>query len=336
MIDTAKIADAEQQAEIAKLQRELSIAQNQLNSFTQKCERLEKDNDDLSQKLLVKAKRDGESTVLMDRLNNMRTQLRDMERARDQATADTAELRAVMQQYVDQIQTIDAAIDPEEHEALRQELEMVREQARRDLKELQEQLDQQASQAQSVDSDNVIETEALRQEHEVLSRSLSDRTDELQNSQQTCQLLEDELEDAHAEIDELRRQLEKQAEEIKQQAEEQQAGESVEEILAENISDDDELAQSVPVLDIKAPQTGLFSGRSFMLMLAGVAIAVAALEAISFNTGKGELFQVLMEKDSSQVIQEVSPVTEPEPVVQEEIIPDHSTEDILSGQIRRE
>ncbi len=334
MINTAKLADAEQQAEIATLQRDLAIAKNQLESLTSKCERLQDDNDELSQKLLTRAKRDGESTVLMERLNSMRAQLREMERSRDQAAADAAELRAVMQQYVDQIQTIDAAPDPEEYEALRQELEMVREQARRDLQDLQDQLEEQASQVQTVDSDNVIETEVLRQEHEVLSQSLSDRSNELQNSQHTCQLLEDELEDAHAAIDEMRRQIEQQAEELKQQAAaEETRTESVEEILAENIDDEDDYEQSVPVLDIKASNAGFFSRRPLMSIIVGGVIVLAALEAMTFTSGKGELLQMIIDKQAAAPVPVVQAIQEVEEKI---IIPDHSSEESLSGQIRRD
>lgn len=334
MINTAKLADAEQQAEIATLQRDLAIAKNQLESLTSKCDRLQDDNEDLSQKLLKRAKRDGESTVLMERLNSMRAQLRDMERSRDQAAADAAELRAVMQQYVDQIQTIDAAPDPEEHEALRQELEMVREQARRDLQDLQDQLEEQVNQVQSVDSDNAIETEALRQEHEVLAQSLSDRSNELQNSQHTCQLLEDELEDAHAAIDEMRRQLEQQAEELKQLAAAEEARtDSVEEILAENIDDEDDYEQSVPVLDIKTTNSGFLSKRSLLSIIVGGLIAFTVLEVMNFSAGKGELLQMIMTKQAAAPVPVVQPVQEIEEKV---IIPDHSSEESLSGQIRRD
>ena len=239
-----------------------------------------------------------------------------------------------MQQYVDQIQTIDAAPDPEEYEALRQELEMVREQARRDLQDLQNQLEDQASQVQAVDSDNVIETEALRQEHEVLTRSLSDRSNELQNSQHTCQLLEDELEDAHAAIDEMRRQLEQQADELKQLAAAEEAkSESVEEILAENIDDEDDYEQSVPVLDIRASNAGFFSRVSLLSIIFGSVIALAALEAMTFSSGKGELLQMIMNKQAAEPV----PADQPEKKVEEQIIiPDHSSEGSLSGQIRRQ
>ena len=337
MIDTAKIADAEQQAELATLQRELSIAENQLRRVTDKCEQLLTDNEDLSEKLSTRISRGSESGILTDRLNTLRSQLREAERSRDRAAADAAELRAVMQQYVDQIQTIEAAISPDEHEALKQELKMVREQSRKDLQDLQDQLDEQTNRSTGVDSDSVIEIEALRQEHGVITRSLSDRESELQNSQQTCQLLEDELEDAHTEIDELRRQLEQKAEELdKITSRDEGTSETVEEMLAENIHQDEEIEQAVPpIMGIKpSGGSGLFSMRTLMLLIIGAGIAIGALEAVSFNSGKGELFKRLSGQNATEVIKIPVPVTElPEKNVN---TPDHSAKETLSGQIVRD
>lgn len=333
MIDTAKIADAEQQAEVATLQRELSIAENQLQSLAVKCEQLQNDNDELSEKFLTKIKRGGESGILTDRLNSLRSQLRDAERSRDQAAADAAELRAVMQQYVDQIQTIDAAIDPQEHESLRQELEIVKEQSRKDLRDLQDQLDKELKQTKGIDSNNVIEIEALRQEHGVIIRSLSDRESELQTSQQTCQLLEDELEDAHTEIDELRRQLEKHTEELDRlTSRDNGTPETVEQILAENIHEDDDIEQSVPIVGIKpSGASGLFSTRTMMSVIVGACITIGALEFIHFNNGKGELFQSLFNKSVTQAVKQQAPVA----VIPEKKVLVPPEKEALSGQIQR-
>lgn len=333
MIDTAKIADAEMQAEVATLQRELAIAKNRLESLDRQCQAIEQDNDALNQQLLKRARRDGESNLLMDRLNSLRAQLRDAERSRDQAQTDAAELRAVMQQYVEQIQTLDNAIDPEEHEALRRELEMVRDQARRDVQELQDKLDEQASAPKSVDSDNVIEIEVLRQEHDAISHSLADRETELQQSQQTCQLLEDELEDAHTEIDEMRRQLEVQAEELETlKAEPEPVPESVEEILAENIAQEDEVEQSVPVLDIKQSQSGIFSPKSMPALITGIVVGVLLLEAVSFALGRGELISGLLEGSSEavQTAPAAKPAQQPAPTVAPPVV------DRAAGQISRD
>lgn len=313
MIDTAKIADAEQLAELATLQRELAIATNQLASLSDKCSRLEEDNDDLSDKLLRRARRDGESTVLMDRLNDMRAQLRDVERARDQAINEVAQTRGYLQQYEAQIQTVDAAANAEEVEALRKELAMLKQQSQYDLQALQEQLSNVEEQSQqSIDSDNVIEIEALRQQHDVIAHTLSDRESELQASQQTCQLLEDELEDAHKQIDEMRRQLEKYDEAMHDKTDMNlKAPESVEKILAENLNvDEPGVEPSIPVVDIQSSK-GLFSGSGMRSMLIGMILAIVAMEVVSFSTGRGELFSAIIATDNKVVKKSMAgPVTE--------------------------
>lgn len=301
MIDIAKIADAEQQAEIATLQRDLAIAQNQLRNLREKSERLEEDNDDLSQRLLKRAKRDGESSVLMDRVSSLRVDLREMERARDEAANEIAGLQAMVQSYEERLGSEEDVIDPEEFESLKEELETLREKSRKDLQDLQDQLEQQAEQvSSSVDSENVLEIEVLRQEHEVLKNSLADRQSELQSSQETCQLLEDELEDAHTEIDELRRQLEQHAAEIERAEKEleKKNAETVAQMLAENMQQEEEVHQSVPVLDIES--ASVFGGKQkVILLVVGLVLGIVLMEVASFALGKGELFGYLS-RDVSQ------------------------------------
>ena len=295
MIDIAKIADAEQQAEIATLQRDLAIAQNQLRNLREKGERLEADNEDLSQRLLKRAKRDGESSVLMDRVSNLRIDLREMERARDEAANEVAGLRVMVQSYEERLQSKEDVIDPEAFESLKEELNALREKSRKELQELQDQLEQQSEQASSsVDSESVLEVEVLRQERDVLKNSLADRQSELQSSQQTCQLLEDELEDAHTEIDEMRRQLEQHAAEIERAEREleKKNAETVEEMLVENMAQEDELHQSVPVLDIDS--ASVFGAKQkAILLLVGLVLGIVLMEAASFAMGKGELLSYL-------------------------------------------
>ncbi len=302
MIDIAKIADAEQLAEIATLQRDLAIAQNQLRILREKSERLEADNEDLSQRLLKRARRDGESSVLMDRVNNLRVDLRAMERARDEASNEIAGLQAMVQSYEERLGSEEDRIDPEEFEALRQELDALREKSRKELQDLQDQLEQQSRQVPvNFDSENVLEVEVLRQEHEVLKNSLKDRQSELQSSQQTCQLLEDELEDAHTEIDELRRLLEQNAAEFEKAEKEleKKNAETVAQMLAENMQEEEEeVHQSVPVLDIET--ASVFDGKQkAILLVIGLVLGIVLMEVASFAMGKGELFAYLL-RDSAQ------------------------------------
>ncbi|MBT8440080.1 MAG: hypothetical protein HKP55_11455 [Gammaproteobacteria bacterium] len=333
MIDIAKIADAEQQAEMATLQRDLAIAHNQLGILREKSERLEADNEDLSQRLLKRAKRDGESSMLMDRLSNLRVDLREMERARDEAANEVAGLQAMLQSYEERLGSEDDAIDPEAFESLKEELETLREKSRKDLQGLQDQLDQQSEQVSSnVDSQSVLEIEVLRQEHDVLKSSLADRQSELQSSQQTCQLLEDELEDAHTEIDELRRQLEQHAAEIERAEKEleNKNAETVAQMLAENMGQEEELNQSVPVLDIDS--AAVFGGKQkAILLVVGLVLGIVLMEVASFAMGKGELFGYLS-RDVSRQQETVTRKIEPKAKVSK---PVEQSQEMQSGQIIR-
>jgi ElaB/YqjD/DUF883 family membrane-anchored ribosome-binding protein len=238
------------------------------------------------------------------------------------------------QQYADQIATIDTGVDQNEFDSLQKELEMLREQSKkdlRDLKDLQHQLDEQTIKAQTkgVDSDNVVEIEMLRQEHDTITRSLADRQSELHNSQQTCQLLEDELEDAQTEIDEMRRQLEQLLAEQQAAEADKESSEVVAEMMAENIGQEDNFRQSVPVLDIKTAGASVGKNKLVSLFI-GVLVAIGVVEAISFGAGKGEVFQYIFQPD--QVSVEKKPeinTVKPKPV------PEQSTESALSGQIIR-
>jgi len=229
VIDKAKLAGAEMQAEIARLKRDLSVAQQRVLDVQQNNTKLHQDNEDLSQKLHSRAKREGESTVLLDRLADMRAQLRDSERQRDSQQAELTELKTDLQILQDKQAELNgtAVEDSEQVQALQLELDELRQKSRKELTDLQHELDEALSKAESggQNDQHVLEIEALRQKNEGLEQSLSDRLKELQTSQETGQLLEDELEDANREIDELRRQQEKLSEKISQL--EQQAGRPV-------------------------------------------------------------------------------------------------------------
>ena len=107
-------------------------------------------------------------------------------------------------------------------------------------------------------------------------------------------------------------------------------------MLAENIHQDEEIEQAVPpIMGIKpSGGSGLFSMRTLMLLIIGAGIAIGALEAVSFNSGKGELFKRLSGQNATEVIKIPVPVTElPEKNVN---TPDHSAKETLSGQIVRD
>jgi chromosome segregation ATPase len=98
----------------------------------------------------------------------------------------------------------------DELDALRTELAMVREQAGRDVTHMRgevERLRRALADAQQVDSTSVLAQEAQRQDLAGLRRALSERQRELREADEARHTLEDSLEDAHREIDNLRREL---------------------------------------------------------------------------------------------------------------------------------
>lgn len=314
MIDPSKIADAERHAQIATLKRELALVQKDLQDQLARADRLQRDNDDLSQKMLTRAKRDGESSVLIDRVNDLRIQLRDVERSRDNALTKVTELELLNQQYINQVEMLESGqLESDELKAVKKELEELKDKSRRELKQLQDELDEQIShnQSPSVDSDSILEVEVLRQESEVLNQTLTDRQKELQESQQTCQLLEDELEDAHAEIDELRRQLEKQEKTINDlEAAEKQAAASVNDLLTDEI---DESTSSVPVVNIKST-SGFSVSKWGIPIIVGAVIMIVVLEIFSLAGGKGELFKAISGAPAPE--SSLPSTSSPEPVVE--------------------
>lgn len=283
-LDTTKLAGAEKQAEIARLKKELSVAEHRVQDLSRQNQSLRDDNDDLSQKLLVRAKRNGESTVLIDRLTDMRAQLRDSERLRETLQAESADMKADLDQLHEELAGYRSHTqdDSEQVKALQQELEDLRRQSRQELADIQEELDSavQGNDLVSETSEHVLEVEALRQENNSLQQSMKDRLKELQTSQETGQLLEDELEDANREIDELRRQLERQAAKVKELEEAaKQPVSQVADLLEDN---NDFIPGSVPVLktgggivsgfDVKTAAVSAVAGfllASLLLLLGG-------------------------------------------------------------------
>jgi chromosome segregation ATPase len=249
-LDTTRLAGAEKQAEIARLKKELSVAEHRLQDLTRQNQSLRDDNDDLSQKLLMRAKRNGESTVLIDRLTDMRSQLRDSERQRETLLSQSADMKADLDQLHEELAGYrsNTQDDSEQVKALQQELEDLRKQSRQELGDIQEELDAavRGNDRVSEASEQVLEFEALRQENNSLQQSMKDRLKELQTSQETGQLLEDELEDANREIDDLRRQLERQAAKVKELEDAaRQPVSQVADLLEDN---NDFIPGSVPVL----------------------------------------------------------------------------------------
>jgi len=221
--------------------------------------------------------------------------------------SEVEQLRGVLEQYVDQIRAAQAGDeDASETAALRAELEMVREQAIRDIAQMREKLaaaETQNRRLQQADGREAISHEAMRQRIEGLESSLGERQRELADAADSRQMLEDSLEDVNRRIDDLRRELEQAqaeaAEAVSTRREAENARDQLQEALR-RLQDDAEEARVTDLRDErlqpgKRPIGGAAAGRSRLAPgLIGAALVVAALEAVSIGTGKGELFSLLL------------------------------------------
>ena len=109
-------------------------------------------------------------------------------------------------EYVDQIRAAQSGDDRMPTCGPACELEMVREQAIRDVAHMREQLaaaETQKRRLQQADGREAISHEAMRQQIEVLESSLAERQRELGNADGSQQMLEDRLEDANRQLDEI-------------------------------------------------------------------------------------------------------------------------------------
>jgi len=213
------MAGAGQQAELTRLKRELTLTEKNLDDLKDINNQLRNDNEDLTQKLQNRARREGESTILMERLNDVRQQLREAERSRDALKKDNNELQLDLKTAKDQLTQEASTADQAELNKLKSEIESIKKKSRLELSALQAELDEALKKhnAEPQNNHHLLELEVLRQENTQLKQSLSDRGRDLQTSQETGQLLEDELEDANRAIDEMRRQLERQEESLARQ-----------------------------------------------------------------------------------------------------------------------
>ncbi|MES9873318.1 MAG: SUMF1/EgtB/PvdO family nonheme iron enzyme [Candidatus Sedimenticola sp. 6PFRAG7] len=157
----------------------------------------------------------------------------------ERLNGEVAELRKVMEQYVEQINQAQDGVEGEDAASLRTELQLVREMADTELKEMREELEKARSQlsakggeaggggedasllrfqleeAQSKlreleqgGSGDVAETEALRQEGESLRSSIGEREQQISTLQRDLRKLEERIEDRNSEVDRLQQALE--------------------------------------------------------------------------------------------------------------------------------
>lgn len=219
------------------------------------------------------------------------------------------QLRSVMETYVEQIKNVQG--DPDELQALRSELEMVREQAVKDVAQMRERLsatEQELRQLRDEDGREALEVESMRQQLTELGDSLAERQRDLASAEEARQLLEDSLEDANTEVDTLRRELDKLAVEKDESSFRSEEAEAArlqvqDELLRyqrlaeqEKVNDlrDERMRPPRRPLDIDKVAGNGGIGSKLLMLVVGGAVALGALEALSFLAGGGELIGSLL------------------------------------------
>ena len=232
--------------------------------------------------------------------------------ARMGALRDEAErLRGALAEREHELEQLRAAQSADtqaaEIEKLRAELDGVREQATRDLAEMREQLAQsemQRRRLQQADGREAISHEAMRQEIDELKSSLGERQRELAGAEESRHMLEDSLEDANRQLDDLRRELEKAAVEADEAVMSRREAEVARDQLQQALQRLQEDAEEARVIDLRDERLKPITkpigidavtgpGR-WVSGIVGAAAAVAALEAVSLLSGRGELFSELL------------------------------------------
>ncbi len=222
---------------------------------------------------------------------------------------EVKQLRGVLEEYVDQIRAAQSGDDDaSELAALRAELEMVREQAVRDVAHMREQLatsETQMRRLQQADGREAISHESMRQRIEALETSLNERQRELGSAEDSRHMLEDSLEDVNRQLDEVKRELDKSQAEaddaIASRREAESARDQLQEALYRLQEESEEAAKVVDLRDDRLKpmsrpigMKSVSSPSRFWPIVIGGALAIGALEGLSFYAGKGEIFSMLL------------------------------------------
>lgn len=303
--------------------QELERTQAQRDSLERELERLKKTNEARDQEMqelresrakwdkdrvALREKAADEAKHLAKRVDEIQAEMAELTVERDDAKREAGDLRAVMERYASTIQAIQGMTSENEQVvSLQTELEMVREQANKDVERMRKDLAEARRQAARLsDQQNSVELEMQRQDLESAQAALRERQRELDRADETRQSLEDALEDAHHELEGLRRQLAEtsvDAEEAEyRRREEEQARERVQQELYK-YQEDAEEAAAVDLRDERIPRGrplgmgqalgGISITNLIMGFLIGAGILVGGLEAFTYLTGKGELFTFL-------------------------------------------
>jgi len=215
-----------------------------------------------------------------------------------QRQSEVTELRAVMEAHVEQIRSArEAHLLQEEDQRDWQALEAQLEAVRKELREARERI---------AGAPDAADVEAMRQELHDVQCSLKERQNDLVQAEETRHKLEDVLEDTHAELDRLRLELERVSAKLSEaEAREKQAGENCAR-LEHEIEQLQQHAVELDLNDIKEDggrfgsrplDVDALGGGGWLSRLVPVTVGAAAvlllMEALSFFTGRGELFSFL-------------------------------------------
>ncbi|MBL3528313.1 MAG: cyclic nucleotide-binding domain-containing protein [gamma proteobacterium endosymbiont of Lamellibrachia anaximandri] len=203
------------------LEGERDTLSKQLSDLRDQFDVLMGENDQLHSELVENRSTAEDSEMadtLLDQMDQMRQQKESVEEARDRAEGQATrlkkevnELRSVMEEYVEQIQTVQSLGADDEVDALRTELNMVRSRASEDLEQMRQALDAAETRSKRQlgrDMNEVAALQATRQELDSIKKALREKEQTLRMSQRQCRTLEDAIEDRDGEVDRLGRKLE--------------------------------------------------------------------------------------------------------------------------------
>jgi CRP-like cAMP-binding protein len=238
------------------------------------------------------------------RVEELQADLADVTGERDAAREEVRELRAVMEQYVEQIRSAQNDGNPDA-ETLNSELRMVREQAARDLAHLRAELDQALERLREFEAagNDPLNAEALRQEVASLKDNLAERQRELAEAERNRQQVEDQLEDAAREVERLRRdnvvalsQLSSEDENFSLPPSSRPSrgqvdpADAIDDLVNGGLRDE----RVKPPRQASTDQVVTGRGSAVVLgLLVGLILVLGGLEVALMLTGRGELFSLL-------------------------------------------
>ncbi len=248
----------------------------------------------------------GERSLELERNLAAVSQERDAALAEAETWRDEVDnLRSVMEKHIDQIRTVQSSA--EDVEALNKELAMVRAQADNDVAQLRDELDSlraQLAAQQRERGEAPLAEEAMRQEAASLREALAERQRELATADLARQRVEDQLEDAAREIERLRRLTSAKTEDNAPERTRDgwvhparvQTGtdpaEAIEDLLDSGLRDR-RVKASRRTLDMEKVTGKPRTVPLLLGLLIGLVLVVGGLEAVTYLSGRGELFTFL-------------------------------------------